>query len=154
MAKWPPEFQRPGAISLHTENKPFIETLDELDPPDDGHGDQLEEEIPEEDEDDSDEEATDVGKVMRYGQSPGGCVPQATKVENFCRGDPIASLARLRSGIGRPDLPIVAWLHESGCRGTRSNQGPLAANSLYKHLKEPVRCTFKILGRPHGCKRH
>ncbi|KIX03974.1 uncharacterized protein Z518_07527 [Rhinocladiella mackenziei CBS 650.93] len=143
MAEWPPQFTRPGALSLGTENKPYIESLDEVEDDDDENSDLVEEEIQEEGQREPDEEGSDIGKVMRYGQGPGGCLPQATKVEDFCQGVPNASLTTLRSGSRGPALPAVAWLHERGCRGARSDKGPLTANGLYKCLREP---RFRLLG--------
>ena len=136
MAEGPSGFESPVALSLPAENKPFVEALAEVRLATGENSDPVEEgqEVPEELEDEDGEE-TDIGKIMRYGQRPGACLPQASKVEHFCRGVPTATLAALGSKTG---LSRSAWLHQRSCQGARNDLGPLAANELYKALRKPV----------------
>jgi hypothetical protein len=144
MTEWMPAFATRRSICVTTENKPYLEWLDGLGVNDEddtttmrGHDDQARHS--EEDFVECDEGTDAVRKFMRGGQKSLSCLPQADKVEDFCRGCVGASLQAVRSGSGRAALQPVAWLEERGCEGARPDSGHLTAFDLYLRLKRPVK---------------
>jgi hypothetical protein len=114
--EWNPVFAtRRSKIDYSIENKPYIETRG------------VDESV--------------VRTFMQDSDESDVCLPQADKVEAYCFG---ANLESLAAGNGEASERFVAFLDERSfpARGGRSRpyRGPLTACDLYRELKKPVRC--------------
>jgi hypothetical protein len=114
--EWSPVFAtRRPKIDYSIENKPYIETR------------RVDESV--------------IQTFMQDSNESNVCLPQADKVEAYCFG---ANLESLAAGKGEASERLVAWLDERsfatrrGC--SRPYRGPLTASDLYRELKKPVRC--------------
>jgi len=76
---------------------------------------------------------------MKDPEAPEGCVSQAEKVEDLCRG---ATLISLQFGYGNAGQRLVALLDDKAIEGgeviDRGDRKALSAHRLYQLLKQPV----------------
>jgi hypothetical protein len=141
MGEWMPELSIRRELCLVTENTPYVEfsqigwlreVMKECDEENHTQGSEA-------DDSEAIEEEPMVRNFLR-GDDRYVCLPQADKVEAFCRGCISANLESLREGSAGEGLHPVAWVVDRSCEGARPDRGPLTARDLYRYLKEPVRC--------------